>query len=192
VLVKPLMLTTKTRAYGPAARVGAWVRQSARLAAAVVLLLGVPWSTARAQGPETPTAGARIRATIKRDGTEWTGELLTLGGDTLRLRPQHRDYAVAIPVSSVARLDVSRGTRPAARKGALIGGLSGMALGMFVEAMAQRQSSRHDSLVFGDGAAMVLMGVIGFGAGTVVGLIVGSNTHVDRWERVRLPPAPGH
>jgi hypothetical protein len=164
-----------------------------RLAAVVAVL--APTSMVRAQTVEAPAPGDRVRVTAPSVGiNRRPAHLVTRRGDTLHLLLRGGPDTVAIPVSAITRLEVSRGThRPWARNG-LVGLVAGAALGvvgaaMFVE---DRQNCEGIGLCGEEkGFAMFGMGLVGGITGGVVGVIVGASRPVDRWAPVRLDSLTG-
>ncbi|NIM52757.1 MAG: hypothetical protein GTO22_26515 [Gemmatimonadales bacterium] len=101
----------------------------------------------------------------------------------------------AFPISSVAKLEVSRGKKSNVGRGALIGGLAGASLGAIVAAgacSADLPFGAKPSCSEGDVVAIVALFTVPV---TGIGALIGAVTKADRWEnvpldRIRLGPSP--
>ena len=111
------------------------------------------------------------------------GTISSIEPDTLRLEGRRHEGTIAIPTASIERVDVSDGNRPRS-EGALLGGVGGLLLGVFVGLTASDVDLPR-SLVIG------ATGGIGAAVGSVVGAIVGGP---QRWVPATLsntPSTPG-
>jgi hypothetical protein len=157
-----------------------------RLLVAAALFLSIP-GLAVAQFPAEVQPGTRVRVWIpepnrQEDGPEHRqllrGTVESVDGSTVRLRVPGTTGSLAIPRTSVRRLDVSRGvSRGASMVERAVGGAIGGAITLAVLNDPGRSSYPHyrtDWRAAGDGAAW------GAGIGAVVGLI----WPYEQWHRV--------
>lgn len=108
--------------------------------------------------------------------------------DTLVLRsvtPAGADTVLAIPVAAISRLQVSTGTRSNAGKGLGIGLLAGGLAGAGIGAL----SCRDEGNLLGSSGCAKILGILGAGAGAILGVIIGSTSRSDVWGEVRIQPA---
>lgn len=109
-----------------------------------------------------------------------------LKADTLVLNTEQRTDALELPLASLAKLEVSRGQKPATARGAKIGFLAGAAVGAGVGAALGASFGEQDC------SSSCIVGIAGIGAlaggigGTLVGLSIGAATNSDLWEPVPL------
>lgn len=146
-----------------------------------VMLMCVPplasqdsWITGKVRVHAPSIAKPRIVGTVDRA----TPDTLVVHG----LTPAAADTVWAIPLAAISSLQVSTGTHSNVGKGFGYGLLGGGLAGAVIGAL----SCSHDDLLGSAGCAKVL-GVLGAGAGAVVGLIVGAVSRSDTWEEVGLP-----
>ena len=140
-----------------------------------------------------PISGSRIRYAERRDSTELvSARLVSLDADSLvfeRFVPSDfggKWVAGSLPTDSVARLQVRVGRRSNAGRGALIGGVVGVALGV--------ACASEDAGWFQPSAEECVAVYTLTGAGT--GLLIGALTRSDVWAPTPLPsrrvePGPG-
>ena len=157
--------------------------------AAVLLLI----NSVQSLDAQTVSAGERVRATIEEQSGKLTGTLEEWGSDTLYVVPDGASQDVrarAISLSSLSRLEISRGQKSNAGKGALIGGGIGLLLGGGMSIIAgstvDTEVTSTDYLIF---TGLVTVGGAGIGA------LIGSLIKSERWEefpldRLRLGIAP--
>jgi hypothetical protein len=165
---------------------------------ATVVALLAPASLVQAQAVEAPTSGDRLRVTAPSIALERRpAHLVARRGDTVHLLLRGRSDTVALPVSAITQLEVSRGTyRPWARNG-LVGLVAGTALGVVSAAIfVENETNCVGRSLCGEekGFAMFGLGLMGGIGGGVVGVIVGTQRPVDRWKPVpldRLTGRPG-
>ena len=158
--------------------------------AAVLLII----NSVQSLDAQTVSAGERVRATIEEQSGKLTGTLVEWGQDILYLAPDgsaERVTATAIPLSTLSRLEISKGLRSNAGKGALIGGGIGLLVGGGMSIIAgstvDTEVTSTDYLVF---TGLVTLG--GAGLGALIGALIKS----ERWEEypldsLRLGIAPG-
>ena len=169
------------------------VRRSSRVVAiAIISALAATPLDLHAQFPSEVQAGTRVRAWVPEEhrqqdasvrGQRLRGTVESIAGDTLRISIPGTTSAVAVPRSSLARLDVSRG-EPSRVRSALSHmvdhALLGAAIGLLVTNSPGRSSSpdTRDYLeALGIGAAW------GAGSGVAYGLTFPS----EQWRRIPLP-----
>lgn len=143
---------------------------------------------------QTVASGDRVRVTAEARSGKLTGTLVEWVQDTLYLAPDgsaERVTATAIPLSTLSRLEISKGLRSNAGKGALIGGGIGLLVGGGMSIIAgstvDTEVTSTDYLVF---TGLVTLGGAGLGA------LIGALTKSERWEEypldsLRLGIAPG-
>jgi len=158
---------------------------------AAVLLLT---SSVQSLDAQTVSAGERVRATIEEQSGKLTGTLEEWGSDTIYVVPDGASQDVparAISLSTLSRLEISKGLRSNAGKGALIGGGIGLLVGGGMSIIAgstvDTEVTSTDYLAF---TGLVTLGGAGLGA------LIGALTKSERWEEypvdsLRLGIAPG-
>ncbi|MEP6689798.1 MAG: hypothetical protein ABJD07_01510, partial [Gemmatimonadaceae bacterium] len=113
-----------------------------------------------------------------------------LGRDTLALRPLHVTGDVAVPLASLTRLEVKRGSHANALSviaGVTFGALGGALLGVFVGPVIECGGSCSGRGEFaGLGGALGGLALGGL-AGAIGGGILGSHSRVPNWAPVPLP-----
>jgi hypothetical protein len=149
-------------------------------------------SHALAQTPAVPRVGQRVRVTSAIDHTPvLKGQVGAISADTLLLRQADGDgntLNTAIPLGSIAQLDVSRGRRSHWVRGLVIGTVMGAAAGAAIGAASRDE---NDWLVLTEVTA--LYGAMVFAPiGGGVGLIVGALARTERWETVPLDRVGPH
>ena len=119
-----------------------------------------------------PDSGARVRVNQKVIGSfvSWDANELVLS-DT------------ALVLAQVTTLELSRGRKSNAGKGALIGGLVGAAAGATYGLVLCEGDCEAGSF-----AAAAFVGLVGAGAGALIGLVIGSVVSGEHWEEVPLVP----
>lgn len=139
----------------------------------LLLLLPVPQSSP-ASSPLT--TGTRVRVTVREDGGErrLVGPLRTFDGEALTLTPEGGTGRVTVPRTKITRIDVSRGSRSRAGRGALVGAVLGLA------AIAIAESTRGEDYEAPDNYGLIVAGSIAGGA--VVGAGVGALLRSENWE----------
>lgn len=150
----------------------------AYLAAALVLTAFADL-LAQEEPPVAPGDHVRVTAPDVFRG-RLVGSVVTLGADTCVLEVEGRAEQLALPLTSLTRLEVSRGQSSMWAQGMGIGFLLGATLGAVVGLTAAESWD-----VGGEAAAAALAGLIGV-PGAFVGLAVGASTKKERWESVPL------
>lgn len=146
------------------------------VAIALICIFGGPPTEMVAQEPLPQ--GARVRVTAP--DCELRGQAKTyqaFRGDMLVF------LTTECPLVSVTRLDVHRGQKRRLAKGALLGGLGGIAAGVFLGAAWYDFCVDWSCNQVGFAALGVLLGGA---AGTLLGAGVGALITSDRWEEVPL------
>lgn len=159
---------------------------SARLVAVAVVVLTTTVAstvvTLAAQSGAPLAAGVRIRVRTRTTPPDTlVGVLDTIGADTVRLRLRDERAPSRVALSAIEGIDVSQGQRSYGREGAAVGSLVGLLVGLAAES-GRRSTSNSFEPDYGRLAAAL---GIGFG-GVVVGYIVGSQMHSEKWEAVPL------
>ena len=158
-----------------------------RLASLVILPLITPVTGLAAQQTlVTPGARVRISAPTVAE-SPLLGTVVALPADTLIV--DALDYAdpLALPLASLARLEVSQGQESRTLntlKGAGFGSLIGVGAGLAtVGILCINGDCADDPYV---GLAFVVYGATGLAVGALTGAIIGSIKGVDRWVDVPL------
>lgn len=155
----------------------------------IALFLGMfllaPLAHLAAQESLTLAPGARVRVSIRQQGRQ-TGSLVALKADTLIVKAEKRTAPSAILLSSITKLEFSKGHKRSAGKGAGLGFLIGAGVGVIAGTIAAQSYSGYDTEtdwywyqtapVFGGGCGIL---------GALVGGFVGADA--ERWEPVPLP-----
>ena len=166
------------------------LRSSATVAFTIVIALSASPRVLHAQFPSIVETGTRVRAWIpeerrQQDGPTrrlvMRGTVESIAGDTLRISIPGTAGILAVPRTSLRRLDVSRGepSRVASGLERAVSGAIGGAVTMAIANDPDRSSGpsyRTDWQAAGVGAAW------GAGIGAAIGLVF---PH-ERWRRVRL------
>lgn len=163
-----------------------------------------PFGTAEAQQqPGSLHEGQRIRITAPVRGlTQITGTFVAIRSDTLLMASVDRLYQPAVyrsvahvpgqlevPLSTVTRLEVSRGRSSNAGRGALIGLVGGLVVGGVINYVAcNAATSPRTCFESQEGTQYIFLGLWGASGavGALVGALVGANVHRDRWESLPL------
>jgi len=146
---------------------------------AAALVTSALWPTAlSAQSDGTPI---RIQSTAKP--RKWvTGRAAGITADSVAIVPNKSRDTLRFGKSELHRMDVSVGQKsdagPMAAEGALFFGGLGLTLGLAC-------ASAGDPCGPGDVAAATTIGAAG---GAALGALIGSFSHHERWETVRLGP----
>jgi hypothetical protein len=152
-----------------------------RIASLVAALVVAAPFTLLAQQQSLLAPGDRVRVTAPSIGVhEQVCTFSALRRDTAVVMEGGR--LLALPLASVTKLEVYRGRRSRAGKGAVTGLLVGTGAGVLLGVLDLAQEE--------GGAEYVLLGWAGLGggAGALLGALVGAVIRADRWEPVRLYP----
>lgn len=149
----------------------------AALALAAGCLLGT--AALRAQGRDSLPLGARVRVVAPPQLLPPTiGTVLAQRADSLVLRIPPGDF-VSVPVRSIRQLEISRGRSSRAGTGALVGlAIGTTATAIFLTGFCSDTDTncQADEIV----RAFAILG----GPPTLLGALIGSASHGERWERV--------
>ena len=128
-------------------------------------------------------AGSRVRITVGK--TKQVGALVSADADSLRFITDTSGL-VAIPTVSVTRFERSRGRRSNAGQGALIGGVTGGAMGLLGGIAAEAESSGSWGIDIGpEGIALATLFFGATGAG--LGALIGAASKGEKWEPLTIP-----
>lgn len=147
----------------------------------VITALASSAVTPAAQVPVPLVPGARIRLRLRMAAQPIVGTLDSISGDTLRLRAEGESEARGVTLSTIEGIDVSRGQRSNAIKGAEVGLAVGGTVGLigFIasckEGFAGLPACR-DTWLFAP-----------MGGGVLLAYVVGSLGHSEKWKAVPLP-----
>jgi hypothetical protein len=150
---------------------------------ATLVLLVLPLAQSPASSPLTP--GVRVRVTVREaGGTSRThvGPLRTFDGEALTLTAgDSAQHSVSLARPSITRVEVSRGRRGNAGRGALLGAVLGLAVVALSESGCEGECEPRDNY-----GLLVAGATVG---GAAVGAGIGSLMRSERWES--LPWAAG-
>jgi hypothetical protein len=179
------------------------VAQSAIRAISVVLLAVCTASGSLLAAQEMPLeAGARVRVKAPpshpnwENGTlsGWTDESLVLAPEDARI-----DSPLRLARDQIAELEVYRGRKSAAGKGALYGLLGGAVAGLgfaLISCEGWTESCVDDG--YGTGDVAVFTTLLGAAGGAAIGALIGLAAKTNDWEpvpmeglRISIGPHPG-
>lgn len=132
--------------------------------------------------------GSRVRLSVRTASREpWRigGTLEAVSRDSLRLQTS-KYGSMSLSISSIEKLQVSRGRKRNLKQGLLIGGVAGGAVGAALGAALAEECSPDDSLCFGRGFSAFGGAGVGMVGGGAVGGVLGLLTKSDRWRAVPL------
>jgi hypothetical protein len=146
------------------------------------LAILAPLAAATAQLPEV-RPGMRVRVVAPGElGGRVEGTVVDRVPDTLRIAVSGRS-PVAVPVAAIRSIEIYRGRsrRPGAARGAKLGALTGLGLGL-ANAFFSDCGGRYCETGYKAG------GVIAFGGvGAGIGALIGAARGAELWERVSIP-----
>ncbi len=149
---------------------------------AALFLAVIPFTVPRALGQE-PAVGERVRVrTVSDSPGKVIGVLKTREPAYLVVHSEDAT-PTTIAWADISRLEVSRGTKSNAGKGALIGGGVGAGIGVFAVVLTCAGDS---PLVEDCGAAEVAGGLLIASIGAGVGALIGMAARTEKW--VDVPP----
>ena len=129
--------------------------------------------------------GDRLRVTVVPGGPRIEATLLSYDADSLRVAP--RDTALlsrhTLAFTEIQVLQAYRGRRPATGTGALIGAVSGAAVGAVLVSANPGECQPVTA------CAAIGAGVVG-GGGLLLGAILGTVLGREHWERLTIPLRP--
>jgi hypothetical protein len=151
------------------------------VASVLSLSVLVPLVSLSAQVHPTVEPGARVRVTAPDQSMEeLIGTFLTLSDGSMQFASVSGDEPRTISLSSITRLDVSRGRKSHPWRGAGVGFLAGALAGAIIGS-----GSGADWDLPAEHAALLGAGFLGL-VGTVVGAVAGLSIKTERWEEVPL------
>jgi len=135
-------------------------------------------------GETAVTTGDRVRVTLMTiSPTPIVGRVLELPPGEIHLAAEPDSTPKTISRAMIAQLEVQRGTRTNAARGALLGaliiGVPAVFLGYVSGATAHGEGSDATG-----GSGAVAIGAVGFVVGAGVGALVGSSEKHEKWEEV--------
>jgi len=164
---------------------------------AALLLVGLALAASGTQPlsgqNQTAQPGARIR--LKPVGAVFDtsllrGTLVARRGDTLDIRTAADGRLRTTILRDNVQLEFSIGREPALVQGAGVGLIVGGTVGVLAGvASYQSPGCQPNQLCFdfGPGMSALAGGLIGAGAGAVLGLLIGSQFHTEQWVAERRP-----
>jgi len=159
-----------------------------RIAALILVAICTARSAAFAQSSTLPSwapaIGSRVRVTsIAFADQRRTGTLISASTDSLTFRPSDAEFLVGVSTPSIARLEVSSGTRTHKAMGALIGFVVVGGTAALITAASWNETSEFD---FGRGGDAALVGVPLGLVGALIGTAIGA-VHTEHWASVPIP-----
>jgi len=127
--------------------------------------------------------GQRVRLRTESSSSWVTGTILALDADSVRLLLSDTTRQLSIRRRAITRLEVSRGMKSSAGRGARKGLLIGAAVGVLAGVAPDDQS------YFTAPQRALLLGVGFGGLGALLGSIIGGSSVHERWDRVSLGEA---
>ena len=130
--------------------------------------------------------GSRVRVTAPEIGIENSvGTCLELSNGSMQFVPLRASSRVDIPLTSITRLDASRGRKGHAAIGFLVGGAVGAIVGVVWRPQWPLEGP-EEVCTARTGCDAPPEPLIGAALGVLVGLPVGALIRTERWERVPL------
>ena len=164
------------------------------LCVGVLLALALPAPGAAQRAAELPV-GARVRVYPRGPFEPAAGVVVRASRDTLWVRhDQHADTA-AIALDQLARVDLSRGPQPRARRGAGLGFVAGALAGALWGAASYKGCQAPQPCIdfAGSNSASATAGAVVVGAaGAVIGALVGAQVRREGWRPVPLERVGAH
>jgi hypothetical protein len=165
-----------------------------RSALLVMMLAVVARSGAVAQvgGPVQPGQRVRVQSTVAHTPV-LIGAVEAVGTDTLVVRRADgagAGVATAMPLSSIARLQVSRGRHSKWLTGLALGAGVGAASGAVIGAATHKDND----ILFSTGDNAVLGAIVFTPVGALTGMVIGLLVKTERWQTVpldRVSPSMG-
>ncbi len=144
----------------------------------LAILAFAPLTGVTAQQPPPVKVGDRVRVTAPDvDVHRYTGQLVAVQRDNLTVD------TLTVVRASITRLEVQRGRKTNALKGASIGALS---LGLAGVGLGIGACRGFSDVCTSEGEWAAIGGAIGVAVGGLIGLGLGAFTKTDRWEEVSL------
>ena len=154
----------------------------------VLFAFGLGFLTTAVNGhaqANTNTLVPGVRVRVHQGSQSLTGSLVSQDSVGLVIATGKSDTVTA-PLASITGVDVSRGTKSRAGKGALIGLGVGAATGIIV-GLVGSSSDNGDFVDLNAEEWAVGMGLTGAVIGTGVGAIIGATQRTDKWQPTVLP-----
>ena len=151
------------------------------LLALLVCLAGtVPSGTASASAVPEPGTRIRLTATVPKE-QRWLGPLVSVANETVTMNDGDTTGAiVAVPTRYVTRFEVSRGRHGNSTRFAVIGFVVGACVGTAIGYYTLRDTELKSPDIY------AYHGLLGAGAGAVVGSAIGATSHSEHWRALPL------
>lgn len=154
-------------------------RRIALVTAALLLIATRAGAQAAPEADPVVQSGSRVRI-ISMDSLRVIGRVETINDERLLVQ-RGQGASVAVPIASIRSVEISRGYRSRAAKGALIGGLStGAAVAVLVFAGTDPDDSEREE-------EALILGTLATLPGAAIGTLVGYLTSPERWVRAVVP-----
>jgi hypothetical protein len=138
------------------------------MAVAALVLLVLPFAQASSVSPLTPGTRVRVTATESGGTRTFVGPLRTFDGDALTLATTDSADRVTLPRRTITRIEVSRGQRGHAGRGALIGAVLGLAIVAGAELGCSGECEPPENYGVLVAGAIAGGGLVGAGVGAIV------------------------
>jgi len=160
----------------------------------LLIVLGlVLFSAAGIADEATLAPGARVRVTLlAREAPQVTGRVLAIPADSLVVAAEPDSLARVIAHLDIEKLEVTRGMRSNAGRGAVIGSLLGAASGAFFSLFVPAPGSDDGDFDNDDDHTSVRLAGAGVGAivGAGLGALIGCLSKHQRWNDVLVNEKP--
>jgi hypothetical protein len=144
-------------------------------------------------------AGSRVRFSTANDGDASRVAIVSaVRGDSLVLLRDGSAESITVPFDQMTQLDVSSGRRDRMGAGLGVGLVAGAAIGGLLGAATYQKPSCNSGDFFcglgdvGAGGSAAGGAILGGVGGALVGLLIGSIVHTERWDAVPLPALVRH
>lgn len=157
-----------------------------------LVAIAIAASSAAGQSPEPARwpvdSGSKIRVIAPEVSRKpQVGKLVAFTPDTIVFRIGKDPTSTAVPVASLARLDVANGTHQSKLRDSMLGLFFGALAGAALGAATYKPPKCHDFCFdLGPGFDAAVAGTLGGIVGSIAGLIVGSHNS-DTWMPVNVP-----
>ena len=154
-----------------------------KLYATMGFLIALPAAPGHGQTVDSLYPGLRIRVVQAGEPRRMEGNFQTLDAGFLKLVPDGTAQPIDIPLTGIRSLEAAMGSHRPLAKGALWGGITGLALGAVLTLAFDGQCI---DCVDSDGGAPVVIGFTTF-IGAAFGLAAGAVIVEEKWQTLAPP-----